>query len=219
MIVAFDPLLDILNEIPVSAWVICAASILYLLLLLPKKSKKHTWRIRKADKVLKKLKVISAEKGEAAQFLFLRSTAVDPFTFEEAILTALKEKNIRIKRNRKYTGDGGIDGMAWWKGKPILIQAKLYSGHISQKHVESFSHLCKKRKALGLFVHSGRTGRASRSHLHPELDIISGERLLKLLCGDSVTLFPHSLQITISNRKDTTSAPFWCRFGIKKPQS
>lgn len=159
---------------------------------------RHAWRIRKSQWVLKQIRLIADERGPAAQFAFLRSKAVDPFVFEEAILSALNYRKIKIKRNRRYTGDGGIDGMAWSQGKLILIQAKLYSGHIAPKHVEEFVLLCKRRRAYGLFVHSGRTGPASKLFVSPGLDIVSGERLLKLLGGDPITLFPGGLQIKTS---------------------
>lgn len=185
-------LFEIVFQMPWWSWVIITAIILSWLFIKPKR---HAWRIRKAGWVLKRLKEIANESGPAAQFGFLRSRAVDPYTFEETILSALKVRKIKIKRNHRYTGDGGIDGKAWWNGKLILIQAKLYSGHIVAKQVKEFSLLCERRRAHGLFVHSGRTGPASKIHASPTLDIVSGERLLQLLCGEPMTLFPRGLKI------------------------
>lgn len=158
---------------------------------------RHAWRIRKANWVLRRLREIAEESGPAAQFGFLRSDVVDPFTFEEAILTALQRRKMKIRRNRRYTGDGGIDGMAWWRGKLILIQAKLYSSHINPKHVEEFAAICKRRRAIGLFVHSGKTGPLSKSFRDEALDIVSGDRLLQLLVGSEMILFPGGLKITL----------------------
>lgn len=158
---------------------------------------RHAWRIRKANWVLRRLREIAEESGPAAQFGFLRSAAVDPFTFEEAILTALQRRKMKIRRNRRYTGDGGIDGMAWSRGKLILIQAKLYSSHITPKHVKEFAAVCKHRKALGLFVHSGKTGPLSKSFRDDALDIVSGDRLLQLLVGSEMILFPDGLKIKL----------------------
>lgn len=184
---------DIAIQIPWWVWAVITGLVLCWITAKPAR---HAWRIRKAGWVLRRLQELALESGPAAQFGFLRSKAVDPFTFEEAILSALQARKIKIRRNHRYTGDGGIDGTAWWQGKLILIQAKLYSGHITPKHVEEFTLLCQRRRALGLFVHSGRTGPGSRLHSSATFDIVSGERLLKLLEGKPVTLFPSGLRIT-----------------------
>tara|TARA_R110002072_G_scaffold301723_1_gene482157 strand:- start:13422 stop:14021 length:600 start_codon:yes stop_codon:yes gene_type:complete len=189
---AFAELSQLAADAPWWLWAVATG---FFICWLTAKPVRHAWRIRKADWVLKRIKELSSESGPAAQFGFLRSKAVDPFTFEEAILSALKNRKIKIKRNHRYTGDGGIDGTAWWNGKLILIQAKLYSGHITPKHVKEFDILCKKRRAHGLFVHSGKTGPGSWKHINQTLDIVSGGRLLKLLEGEPVTLFPNGLTI------------------------
>jgi len=190
--VTAERLVDLALQVPWWGWAVVTG---LFLCWLTAKPVRHAWRIRKAEWVLKQLKVLAETSGPAAQFGFLRSKAVDPFTFEEAILSALKERKLKIRRNHRYTGDGGIDGKAWWQGKLILIQAKLYSGHITPKHVEDFNRLCKRKRACGLFVHSGRTGPGSKLHTSQTLDIVSGERLLKLLEGRPITLFPGGLQI------------------------
>lgn len=143
-----------------------------------------------ASKVLRKLQKLGEASGPGSQMAYLRSKAVDPFVFEEAILTALRERGLRIRRNKRYTGDGGIDGNAWIGKQRVLIQAKLYTNHIAPADVREFARLCQRHRAMGLFVHSGRTGPASRKQLTDELDIVSGERLLQLLCGDPLRLFP-----------------------------
>lgn len=187
-------LLSILTGAPWWVWAIITG---LFVCWLTAKPIRHAWRIRKASWVLRRLSEIAVESGPAAQFGFLRSAAVDPFTFEEAILTALQQRKMKIRRNRRYTGDGGIDGMAWWRGRLILIQAKLYSSHITPKHVEEFAAICKQSKALGLFVHSGKTGPLSRSFRDEALDIVSGDRLLQLLVGSEIILFPSGLKITL----------------------
>ncbi len=189
----FSTLISAFSHIPYYSWAAITTAI--FISWISSKSVRHFCKIRKADLVIKRLQSLAVNSGPAAQFHYLRSRAVDPFAFEEAILSALKKRGFTIKRNRRYTGDGGIDGLAWWEGKQILIQAKLYSGHISAAHVQEFSRLCAKRRAHGLFVHSGRTGAASKSQTSPVLDIVSGERLLKFLTGDSIILFPHGAKI------------------------
>ena len=178
-------------------WWFWAIPVSLLIVWVTSKPVKHAWRIRKASWVLRVLSEIGLSKGPGAQFGFLRSRAVDPYTFEEAILTALLERGVKIRRNSRYTGDGGIDGQAWINGRRVLIQAKLYKGHINPAHVEDFVILCKKNKSLGLFVHSGKTGPASRRNSSESIDIVSGDRLLKLLSKDRMQLLPKSLKFDL----------------------
>lgn len=113
------------------------------------------------------------------QFGFLRYT--DPFVFEEMILTAFKHAGFKIKRNKRYTGDGGIDGVIFINGQRILIQAKRYKAHINAAHVTAFQTICKKQGCHGLFIHTGKTGKQSWRNREKVVDIISGERMLDLL--------------------------------------
>lgn len=130
----------------------------------------------------KHLKALRAMNDPRRQFIFLRQ--LDPFVFEEVILTALKDLGHGITRNKRYTGDGGIDGKAVIGLTPVVIQAKRYKGHISKQHVDEFDELCKRNRINGLFVHTGRTGKGSRQYTQAgRVDIISGQRLLDLLNG------------------------------------
>lgn len=181
-------------------WYVWAVIVGLLICWITAKPLRHAWRIKKADWVLKRLKELSGTDGPAAQFGFLRSTAVDPYTFEEAILTALLHRNFKIRRNHRYSNDGGIDGKATWNGKQIYIQAKRYSKHIAPSHVDQFAALCQRHNVIGLFVHTGRTGPMSKSFRSETIDIVSGERLLQLLTGGELTLFPSGLNIHL-NRK------------------
>ena len=180
-------------------WVWATAFTLVLLKILTRR-RRHHWRIKKASWFLRRLREIGLESGPAAQFGFMRSKAVDPFTFDEAIFTALKSRGVKIKRNPRYTRDGGIDGTAWWGGNLMLIQAKLYRGHINPQDVRDFRSLCEGTKAYGLFVHSGRTGPMSKDCISSTLDIISGDRLLNFLEGRAMMLFPPAPQKTQISR-------------------
>jgi len=152
-----------------------------LTLLLLKKGK-HRHYINQSNKCLKKLKNID---HPAKQFNYIRK--VNPFVFEEMILTSLKEIGYKIKRNKKYTGDGGVDGRFYIDGKLIIVQAKRYSNSINPSHVEEFNQLCHNRKCHGIFVHSGKTGQSANliNKFSKRIDIISGNRLLLLLLCDS----------------------------------
>lgn len=135
-------------------------------------------RERQARRSLAKLAEIP-EPGR--KFLYLRK--VDPFTFEEMILESFELRGHKVKRNHRYTGDGGIDGRVWLNGELHLIQAKRYAGHISAKHMKEFSHLVTRTGCKGIFVHTGKTGSTSRDIANNDtnISIISGQRLLDLL--------------------------------------
>ena len=102
--------------------------------------------------------------------------------FEEMILTSLKKKDFIIVRNDGYTGDGGIDGRAYYKDQHYLIQAKRYKGHIKAQDIVAFAKICERRKGKGLFVHTGKTGdTAKEAAKKVDVEIVSGVRLLELL--------------------------------------
>lgn len=126
------------------------------------------------------LKTLAELETPQDQFYYLRG--LNAFVFEEMILTALKKHGFKIIRNKRYTGDGGIDGRAYKNDQHYLIQAKRYRKHINPAHVTEFAEICKRRKGKGLFVHTGRTGAMSREITRGvDIEMISGDRLLKLL--------------------------------------
>ncbi len=157
-------------------------------------SPKHRKNVKLSYMKLETLRKIGKEKNSfGRQIKYLRK--VDPFIFEDMILSALKERGIKIERNRRYTGDGGIDGRCWipvagkWsKKKEILIQAKRYSNLIKPEDVQNFSALCRKQGKRGLFIHTGRTGNRSWRVPGP-ITIISGQRMLDLLCDSNETIY------------------------------
>src|SRR3546814_6309274 len=69
----------------------------------------------------------------------------------------------RVIRNRRYTGDGGIDGEVIIDGQRWLIQAKRYRDAIRPEHVWDFAQMCATRRRRGMFIHTGRTGGMSRT--------------------------------------------------------
>lgn len=140
----------------------------------------HTRRIKTARRVLNKLQVIETP---SAQIAYLRK--IDPFVFEELILEAFDNGGLKIRRNSRYTGDGGIDGKVKINGRYVLIQAKRYSGYISNEDVSVFSNLCENKGQLGLFIHTGKTGRESYRQQSGKVDIVSGSRMLNLILGRS----------------------------------
>jgi restriction system protein len=123
-------------------------------------------------------------RDDAARITWLRK--MNPYVFEEMLLTAMSRQGLRIQRNAQYSGDGGADGQVWINGQRWLIQAKRYSATINAAHVSAFGLLTETERASGLFVHTGRTGEVSREAFlrYPGLRLISGQQLLRLLAGD-----------------------------------
>lgn len=172
----FKTLLLILQKLPPEYYIFIFVAALLWLVIKWDKNRHYTSRFE-ASRRLKQLKRIDTPEHKIC---FLRG--VDPFVFEEMILTALKKDGHKIIRNKKYTGDGGIDGQVFIKGKHYLIQAKRYKAHINAAHVREFAQICKRRNAHGLFVHTGRTGKqAAQNARAANMLMISGDRLLKML--------------------------------------
>lgn len=146
-------------------------------------SGRHKGKIRTAWRVHGKLNSIATEKGADADrswFLtYLRK--IDPFVFEELTLICLREQGYTTRRNRRYTGDGGVDGRAWKGGALHLVQCKRYTGYIQKTDVEQLEELCRRKNCRGLFVHTGRTGQGSREAHSDRVEIISGDRLYDLI--------------------------------------
>lgn len=62
-------------------------------------------------------------RDEAARIAWLRK--MNPYVFEEMLLTALSRQGLRIQRNARYSGDNGADGQVWINGRRWLIQARV----------------------------------------------------------------------------------------------
>jgi len=146
------------------------------------RARKHRTKIKKALRVLDQLHAIKEPFKQAKQLTYLRK--IDPYVFEELLLSLYHRQGIQIIRNKRYSKDGGFDGQIHLAdGALVLIQAKRYSGYIARVHLEEFASLVKTHKAAyGYFMHTGRTSR----HLLEEFRrsnviIYSGEKLLDLL--------------------------------------
>lgn len=154
-----------------------------LLLAIPaykygKSKRRHEVKLKQAKAVFKKIKTI---KSFPQSIAYLRK--IDPYVYEELILHALKTTGYKIKRNKKYSGDGGIDGKVWIKGKLHYVQAKRYSKYINKAHVEEFNFITKRDKVGGLFIHTGITGKGSKAEIASHVKMVSGENMVKLIKG------------------------------------
>ncbi|HEY3592188.1 MAG TPA: restriction endonuclease [Buttiauxella sp.] len=161
---------------------ISLAFMLLPFLIGPASQRRHRRYQRQALRILARLPQL---RDDAARLVYLRK--INPYVFEEMLMTAFARQGCRIKRNARYSGDGGVDGQVWMNGQRWLIQAKRYSGSISSQHILDFGALLREEHCRGFFVHTGRTGEGSREALCtvPDVLLISGNRLLKLLSGNA----------------------------------
>jgi restriction system protein len=111
---------------------------------------------------------------------------MNPHAVEEIVLDAAAAAGHKIRRNKAYTGDGGIDGQILVDGVWHLVQTKRYAKTINPKHVHEFSQLCALRRQPGLFVHCGRTGDKSRQNATAQVRFISGSGIVDLINGKSL---------------------------------
>jgi len=169
---------------------ICLVICLLFISLTPsvKNKKSHKWRRKSADRALAKIKNF---KFPGQIFLYLRK--VDPFVVEEIILNSIEHRqDIKITRNDRYTGDGGIDGRFILTDvidtkevqKLYLIQVKRYSSYINAKDVNEFhKQVIVEGAYAGLFVHTGKSGKAVYNELTSsgKVKLVSGHKLIDLL--------------------------------------
>ncbi len=159
-----------------------SALIALAILFLFKKSKggkvKHLRNINKSKKIISKIRQI---KNPAQTMSYLRK--IDPFVFEEVILTALELDGFKVVRNERYTGDGGIDGKVYLGGELYYIQAKRYPGKVVTSHIIEFEDIVIRDGVKGLFIHTGSTPLPGKEFAKKSnhIEIISGRKLLKLL--------------------------------------
>lgn len=145
--------------------------------------RKHKRQIHSARTLLKKL---SRFEHEGAIITYLRQ--INPYVFEELVLSIFEKQGLFVWRNRSYSGDGGIDGSIHWPGRGrMIIQSKRYSKSINPAHAKAFKQLALSQFKGGIFVHTGRTGDLSLESLKTEgLFILSGQDLAKAIKGVSV---------------------------------
>jgi restriction system protein len=144
---------------------------------------RHRWRRRQARAMA--LQLSGRGRLQPPQLLYARLRAMDPLAFEELLLECFERRGHGVVRNRRYTGDGGIDGQVMIEGEIWLIQAKRYADAIRPEHVAAFEALCRAKGRRGLFIHTGRTGPQSRVLVtgNARVAIVSGRSLLSLLTG------------------------------------
>jgi len=141
------------------------------------------WRYRQtAERVRRRLPQLASD---GVRLIYLRK--INPYVFEELLLLAFEQQGLKVVRNHAYSGDGGLDGQVFIGGERWLIQAKRYGKTIPPSHIRDFATLLLSERCGGFFIHTGRTGNLSRLLLHayPQMQLVSGQRLLNLLAGDA----------------------------------
>lgn len=140
---------------------------------------RHFKTIQDAKRIYKR---INAIQNDNSGWLLSYLRKIDPFVFEELILLAFKKKGFKVKRNKRYTHDGGIDGKCIRHGETFIIQAKRYSDYIKEEHVRQFIKVCHSNKRRGYFIHTGKTGNETKELIrqNPQIKLLSGESLYSL---------------------------------------
>ncbi|MEZ8238632.1 MULTISPECIES: restriction endonuclease [Vibrio] len=157
-----------------------AAVVFYLVVFffcyvwLTKGRSKHKVNVNVSKRLFKEVVYMN----DSEKLAYLRK--VNPYVFEEMILTALEYHGYTISRGTKYSNDGGIDGKVKIKGKWHLIQAKRYSGPIQSSHALNFDKVCQVNQTCGFFIHTGKTPfRKGRVQLKNSA-IVSGTSMLSM---------------------------------------
>lgn len=148
-------------------------------------SRRHRRKRREAARILDRLQEIDNRSPLWVQN-YLRK--IDPYTFEETILEALERKGHKVRRNRSYSGDGGVDGRARIDGRWHAIQAKRYSGYVDAADVRDFARKCGKMRCPGLFVTTGEVGKGAEKEAaagRQKITIINGEQLKELFINNT----------------------------------
>lgn len=163
-------------------YIIPSSLLLFLVLVFYKKFNRHRHNRKKSKKLLKKLNTFDSD---GAIINYLRK--INPYVFEELILDSFESMNWKVIRNKRYSGDGGIDGIVISpKQEKFLIQAKRYKSYVNFQHFKEFEFKCFDDKTVsgGFFIHTGKTGKSIKTLKNPHVQTISGNKLINLIKGE-----------------------------------
>ena len=147
---------------------------------------KHQRYICLAERVLEQLRSGEVQLPKALGIL----RKMNPYAFEELLLTCCQNQGWQIERNFRYTRDGGIDGRVTIAGRLYLIQAKRDRGYINLKHIHDSYQVIQQEKAYGgFFIHSGKTGELAKELLREyQISLLSGQRLVNFVLGQRLKI-------------------------------
>jgi restriction system protein len=145
------------------------------------RKKSHRIRIIRAMRVFHVLKKAEFKTQPSRLFAYIRT--IDPFVFEELLLIAFKSRGLKVIHNKRYTGDGGIDGIVILPSQQrMAVQAKRYQNHINVQHLKDFAQTIKNHRCHGgFFIHCGKSGAAVYQNIPDNMMLISGATLHRLL--------------------------------------
>lgn len=159
-------------------FIILLLVLILFVLYYTKSFNRHKYNQRISKNILLK---INSFQYEGQKINYLRK--INPFVFEELLLDAFLQKGYTIKRNKRYTNDGGIDGIVFKDDIKYLIQAKRYKSYVNNADLISFIELTKKHNCRGFFCHTGKTGKNGKTLYNQtdSVEIYSGSKLLLLI--------------------------------------
>ncbi len=166
---------------PLNITLLWTTAVVVLLLILFRRYRvrhgRHKRMQRTAGRVRSKILTLP---GFPQKLAYLRK--INPFVFEELLLDGFELGGHKIARNKRYTGDGGIDGKVWIGNTLYLIQAKRYTGHVAIAHIKEFNELLERHQCKGFFCHTGKTRDSGKEFASTSrLSIVSGQKLIQLI--------------------------------------
>jgi restriction system protein len=157
----------------------------YLIFHSRRRSYRHEKNQKTAGRIYLKLKTFET-KGQQINYL----KQINPYVFEELILFSLEKRGLKVIRNKRYSGDGGIDGRFYYNDTLFYVQAKRYKKHINKKHVVEFENIVSTNKVKGIFCHTGVTGKGSKEEFSKSsrVSFYSGSKLINLLFSEDAEI-------------------------------
>jgi len=110
--------------------------------------------------------------------------SMNAYAFEELVVICLRERQMDGFAPRGYSRDGGVDAWGFWRGRAVVVQAKRWRRHICNQDIAALADLAENVAGIGLFVHTGRTGKkARRQALRRRVNVLSGGDLVAFVLG------------------------------------
>ncbi len=146
---------------------------------------RHRYNIKKSKTVLKKIVEIHHQYPNQYGRLMNYLKKMNPYVFEELILTVIENQNIRVTRNKAYSGDGGVDGIFHTKYGKVYVQCKRYQDYIHLKDVKDLLLKSQEKKCYkAVFVHTGKTRDNTKNLFlqnRQKIILISGNTMIDLI--------------------------------------
>lgn len=164
--------------------------------------RKHQLNIQSGKLVIQQLRSGATEIELPMAIALLRK--MNPYVFEELLLTCCKEQGWQIQPNFRYSGDGGVDGWVLIAGKLYALQAKRYKGYIKAEHIRDLHKVIKQEGAAGGFlIHTGKTGELSKELLRDsQITLISGQKLVNFVLGQKLKIVGITIPISTLGMAD-----------------